>query len=326
MLAFNDGDLFKVFKMLTDTICCDTRIRNNVSSPRSPSLKNAIENLETRTILSPEHVRILVYALLPRLKREDQMHLLESCGKMLRNRWWNAAQCSSIGMYQEIVRMLLQASLKGGHNVSRLSGIQQRPDLDRFKLWLNMVSMIGRHQCSVTDLRFYFKLLRIAVEEGKGAQLEASIRALANMASKDLSGGLSSYFMLSSSESCLRIRNAQLNSEDAASNEEEVFPSSAFTFMAWMRLDTSPNLTGVVANDIVSRMDARMSSRLVSLNRHSKRRGGYLYYFEGIDGGKSFCELCPAVGKDGTSCVRLVFTTCVPGSRDRVCEVPLGGT
>ena len=68
--------------------------------------------------------------------------------------------------------------------------------------------------------------------------------------------------------------------DDGRSAVESMFPSSAFTFMAWLRLDTSPNLGSVVASDIVNRMDSRMSSRLVSLNRHSKRRGGHLYYFE----------------------------------------------
>ena len=187
----------------------------------------------------------------------------------------------------------------------------------------------GTHHISSSDLRSYFKLLHVAIEDNKNGELVASIQALAKMIDEDSSQGLSTYFLLSDSSSCLRIPNGQLLSEDddddGRSVVEKTFPTSAYTFMAWLRLDTSPNLGNTFASDIVNRMDARMSSRLVSLNRHSKRRGGYLYYFEGENGGRSFCELCPAVCKDGTSCVRLVFTTCIPGSRDRVCEIPLGG-
>ena len=171
MLSFNEGNLLKVFKMLSDTMCCDKGVENNnLTSPKSPSLKNAIENLETRTILSPDRTwtmfrnsytltqrthlhnvritdsRLILYAFLPRLKKENQMRLLESCGKMLENRWFNAAQCSSIGMFQEIIRLLLEASL-GNDGASRLSGIRPRresmTDLDRFELWLNMICRIG---------------------------------------------------------------------------------------------------------------------------------------------------------------------------------------
>ena len=65
----------------------------------------------------------------------------------------------------------------------------------------------------------------------------------------DSSQGLSSYFLLSDSSSCLRIPNGQLLSEDDDDGRSAVkyIPSSAFTFMAWLRLDTSPNLGSVVA-------------------------------------------------------------------------------
>ena len=146
MLSFNEGDMFKVFKMLSDTMCCDTSVQKASSPKTSPSLRNEIENIATRTILSPEHVRLLLYAFLPRLKKENQMQLLESCGKMLENRWFNAAQCSSIGMIREIIRLLLEASF-GGDSASLLSGIRPRresmTDLDRFELWLNMICRIG---------------------------------------------------------------------------------------------------------------------------------------------------------------------------------------
>ena len=154
------------------------------------------------------------------------------------------------------------------------------------------------------------ELLHVAVEDNKSSQLVASIQALARMIDEDSSQGLSSYFLLSDSSSCLRIPNGQLlddDDDDGRSAVESMFPSSAFTFMAWLRLDTSPNLGSVVASDIMNRMDSRMSSRLVSLNRHSKRRGGHLYYFEGQNGGKSFCELCSAVCKDNKVRVELRY-------------------
>ena len=294
MLTFNDGDYVKVLNMLSDTMCCNTRPAS--TSPKELDMMNSIENLETRTILSPEHVRILLYALLPRLQREEQLKLLDSIGKMLGNRWWNASICYSAGMFQDIIRLLLEAQ-HGGNRAETLLGIRNSRkesvsnDLNRYKLWLNLIGLIGRHQCSATDLRSYFKLLRVAIEKGKNEQLDASLRALATMAHEDYSRGFSSYFLLGDDESGLCI------SQEKGEEREEMimFPSSAFTFMAWIRLDKSPKFKGDDAHEIVNRLDSRMSSRIVTLNRHSKRARGYLYHFEGKNGGKAFCELCPAV-------------------------------
>eukprot|EP00939_MAST-03C_sp_MAST-3C-sp1_P004412 g4412.t1 len=269
-------------------------------------------------------------------------------------------------MYSNIISMILEAA-RGGDRAATICGMTSlagsrkasASDPRRYQLWLNVLTSLGRHHCSTSDLRAFFSVLRMAIDTESAGRYSAentatpltglspkvgaghssvddsaaamasttdrlapALTSLAAMSKR--SRGLAAYFSFHNFRSSMRIPNIKS------------FPANGYTFVAWLRLDDSavddarwldPEMPDG-ASEIHGRMDMRMSRRVMSTPREVERRRGHysmIYRFAGDAGNGCECAMYPAVGEGGKKCMRVVLRTLVSGkSRERECEVPLG--
>ena len=97
-------------------------------------------------IKSPSHIHIIIFGLLPRLKEELQVHLLDTFIKIVERHVRNAEICRKYKLPQHIISMLLSKESFVQTMLHKLK--------DRF---IRLLEAIGKHSFTTVDLFHYFR-------------------------------------------------------------------------------------------------------------------------------------------------------------------------
>ena len=129
LLLFNENDEIKVVKSLLDTL-----------------VEGKFDLWTNCIIKSPTHIHIIIFGLLPRLKMDLQIHLLDTFINIVERHVRNAEICRKYKLTHHIITMLLSKEKFVKDMLEKLE-----------KRFIRLLEAIGKHSITTFDLFHYFR-------------------------------------------------------------------------------------------------------------------------------------------------------------------------